>query len=469
MKSATVSALVWATAASAITVKPSDANSIKDAAKSVAKNLVSYYHGAEPGKTPGILPGPPPDGDFYWWESGAMWNTLIEYWHYTGDSTYNDLVTQGTLWQVGPANAYMPYNQTAMLGNDDQGFWGMAAMTAAETGLTNPSTKPDTQWLALAENVFATFAHPLRWNDKDSCGGGLRWQIVPANIGYDYKNSGSTGAMFNLAARLARHTNNATYAAWAEKTWAWMESVGYLDQGDIYDGAHVRTNCTDINRIQFSYIAGIFAQGAAYMYNHTNGSAVWEGRLATLVNATSLAFFDDSGNGTGTGTGIAIERSCEGYGNCSIDMLAMKGILLRGLASVVKLAPFTRGQVAPLLGATAVGAGAACDAEGRCGFEWGAGVSGANETYGAGQQMNALSALSVLLVDDAAAPPTNGVAHGGSGGDGGIGSQTPTTGAPTGKPTNADKSGAGMTADRAGAGFMVATSVLTVVFAALLA
>jgi mannan endo-1,6-alpha-mannosidase len=29
----------------------------------------------------------------------------------------------------------MPSNQSKTLGNDDQAFWGMAAMTAAETGL----------------------------------------------------------------------------------------------------------------------------------------------------------------------------------------------------------------------------------------------------------------------------------------------------------------------------------------------
>lgn len=36
------------------------------------------------------------------------------------------------LWQVGPDQDYMPPNQTKDEGNDDQGFWGMAAMSAAE-------------------------------------------------------------------------------------------------------------------------------------------------------------------------------------------------------------------------------------------------------------------------------------------------------------------------------------------------
>ena len=75
---------------------------------------------------------------------------------------------------------------SASLGNDDQGFWGMSAMTAAENNFPDPpSTEP--QWLALAQAVFNTMASPDRHDD--SCGGGLRWQIPFSNIGYNYKNS----------------------------------------------------------------------------------------------------------------------------------------------------------------------------------------------------------------------------------------------------------------------------------------
>lgn len=36
----------------------------------------------------------------------------------------------------------------------------------------------------------------------------------------------------------------------------------------IYDGAHVETNCTDINKAQFSYNNAVYLLGAAYMYNY---------------------------------------------------------------------------------------------------------------------------------------------------------------------------------------------------------
>lgn len=93
---------------------------IKTSAAQLAYDTMTYYKGNLSGQTPGILPGPPPAGDYYWWEAGALWGAMIEYWHYTGDTTYNDVVTDALLFQVGPNRDYMPPNVTASLGNDDQ-------------------------------------------------------------------------------------------------------------------------------------------------------------------------------------------------------------------------------------------------------------------------------------------------------------------------------------------------------------
>jgi mannan endo-1,6-alpha-mannosidase len=138
-------------------------------------------------------------------------------------------------------------------------------MTAAELNFQNPPASSP-QWLALAQAVFNTQA--ARW-DTTSCGGGLKWQIFTFNNGYNYKNSISTGCLFNLGARLARYTGNATYARWAEKSWDWVTSVGLLDPHfNIYDGSDDNLNCTQINHVQFSYNPGIYLLGAANMYNY---------------------------------------------------------------------------------------------------------------------------------------------------------------------------------------------------------
>lgn len=41
-----------------------------------------------------------------------MFMTLIEYWHFTGDDSYNPVTTQGLLFQVGEHDDYMPANVT---------------------------------------------------------------------------------------------------------------------------------------------------------------------------------------------------------------------------------------------------------------------------------------------------------------------------------------------------------------------
>jgi len=97
-----------------------------------------------------------------------MWGSLIDYWHYTGDSSYNDVLSAGVQHQVGENDDMMPSNWSASMGNDDQAFWGMTALLAAETKFPDPPAKSP-GWLALAQAVFNTQASRF---DKQYCGGG---------------------------------------------------------------------------------------------------------------------------------------------------------------------------------------------------------------------------------------------------------------------------------------------------------
>jgi mannan endo-1,6-alpha-mannosidase len=235
-----------------------DIDSIKKAAKALSTNLRNQYTGDRPGDVPGNLPDP-----YYWWECGAMFNAFIDYWYYTGDDQYNNITTQALEHQIGDNNAFMPPNQTKSLGNDDQGFWGMAAMSAAENKL--PDLKDGPSWLSLAQAVFQT--QYKRWDDT-TCGGGFRWQIFQFNPGYNYKNTISNGCFFNIAARLFKYLGNDTYSEWAEKTWEWELSVGLMSSDlHFFDGTDDLQNCTTINRIQWTYNAGVHMSGAAAMWN----------------------------------------------------------------------------------------------------------------------------------------------------------------------------------------------------------
>ena len=246
----------------AVTLDLSSIDSIKQAASSVAHDLMTYYTGNQTGQTPGNLPAP-----YYWWEAGAMFGALIDYYYFTGDSTYNQITTDAMLWQVGPNNDYMPPNQTKTEGNDDQAFWGMAAMSAAENNFPNPP-EGSPQWLALAQAVFNSQA--LRW-DTSTCAGGLRWQIFTFNAGYNYKNTISNGCFFNMAARLAAYTGNDTYAQWADRMWDWVGDVDLRDSNYFfYDGTDDTINCTQVDHNLWTYNAGTFLVGAANMYNYVS-------------------------------------------------------------------------------------------------------------------------------------------------------------------------------------------------------
>ncbi|OLN86461.1 Mannan endo-1,6-alpha-mannosidase DCW1-like protein 6 [Colletotrichum chlorophyti] len=413
---------------------------IKQTSSDLAYDLMKFYDGNLTGHTPGILPGPPPNGDYYWWEAGALWGTMIDYWHLTGDATYNDVVMQAMLHQVGPNRDYMPPNYTASLGNDDQGFWGMSAMLAAENGFPNPP-EDQPQWLSLAQAVFNTMADPDRHDD--TCGGGLRWQIPLSNNGYNYKNSKShgsciaNGCFFNIGARLARYTKNQTYADWAEKTWDWMTSVGFIDADyNIFDGGHVEKNCTDINKAQFSYNNGVFLLGIANMYNYTNGDEKWKTRLDGLIKGTFNVFFPNN---------TAFEVACEAHGTCTTDMLSFKGYVARWMSTLTQIAPYTADVVLPVLKTSAEAAVKQCtgQANGRtCGFKWSSGVY--DGTIGAGQQMNVLGAVSSLLIGEAKAPLTNSTG-GTSKGDPNAGSHSDSLLVHNSTPiTTGDKAGAGI-------------------------
>lgn len=416
-------------------------DAIKESARTLAYDLMLLYEGNKTGQIPGILPGPPSEnkGDYYWWEGGAMMGTYIDYWKLTGDTSYNDVVKEGILHQTGDNYDFMPLNHTASLGNDDQGFWGMTAMLAAENKFPDPpEDKP--QWLALAQAVWTTQANPDRHDEK--CNGGLRWQIPFSNSGYSYKNTIANGCFFNIGARLARYTGNETYAEYAEDTWNWLWGVNYIDHDTwhVYDGGHVEKNCTDVNKATFSYNAAILLQGCAFLYNYTDGSEVWKTRVDNLLNATLSVFFPEN---------IAYEVSCEPrQGACSTDMLSFKGYVHRWLAVVTQVAPYTKDKILPILETSAQAAVNQCtggDNGRKCGFYWSSGQfvdPSVDGTTGAGERMDVLAAVSSLLIEDTEPPVTNSTG-GTSKGDPNAGTNSHDVPVPS-PITTADKAGAGI-------------------------
>ncbi|CCD23185.1 glycoside hydrolase family 76 protein NDAI_0B01510 [Naumovozyma dairenensis CBS 421] len=400
--------------ANALSLDLNNYQSLENDTALVAYGLMDYYNGDQYGQTVGMFSNP-----YYWWEAGGAWGTMLDYWFFMENDTYNDLIMSALLHQTGENNDYIPLNQSTTEGNDDQAFWGIAAMTAAERNFTNPP-ESSPQWLYLAQAVFNTMA--LRW-DAQNCGGGLRWQIFVWNSGYDYKNSVSNGALFHLAARLARYTGNQSYVDWAEKTYDWMSDVGLISNGTqkyVYDGTSIETNCTTITSYQWSYNQGLMLAGAAYLYNFT-GSTIWLNRTMDLLDATSV-FFNNS---------IMYEVACQPTGTCNNDQRSFKSYLARFLGLTAQLVTITQSRIMNWLNTSAIAVAHSCSGgtDGHtCGLNWF--DNGWDGYYGLGEQMSALDVLVNTRVLDRPAPynSTNG---GSSIGDGAAGTEaTPTNLAP---------------------------------------
>lgn len=388
--SITLSLLLGLQYVQAISLDLQSTDSIKSAAKIVADEMVSYYTGDRPGDVPGNLPAP-----YYWWEAGAMFGALIDYWYFTGDNSYNAITTEALLHQVGPDNDFMPPNQTKTEGNDDQSFWGMAALSAAENNYPNPP-EDQPQWLSLAQAVFNTQA--ARW-DTSSCGGGLKWQIFSFNGGYNYKNTISNGCFFNMGSRLAVYTGNQTYADWADRMWDWCSAIGLMnDQYYFYDGSDDNLNCTQLDHLQWTYNAGTFLVGAANMYNFTNGSQIWEDRLNGIISGINAIFLKKN---------IITEQACESVSTCNIDQRSFKAYLARWMAATIVRAPFTYGQLKPILETSAQAAASVCTGGNNgtsCGLRWDFGSF--DGSTGVGEQMSALEVIQSNLITVAPGPVT---------------------------------------------------------------
>jgi mannan endo-1,6-alpha-mannosidase len=377
-----------------IELNPDNEASLKAATAQYAHTLLTYYKGnvsGLPKEEVGVFPKPP----YYWWEAGAAWGGMIEYTSFTGDASYVELLHQALVGNYGPSNDILIPWKTDQEGNDDQAFWALALMSALEYQFPEPSEAPAT-YLEVVENCFNNIVP--RW-DLSSCNGGFKWQIYPENAyGWNYKNSISNGAVFSLAARLARYTGNQTYVDWAEKIWDWSTAIGLItDKYEVFDGTDDKLNCTDHDDTQWSYNIGIYLHGAAVLYNHTNGDEKWKKHTNGFIDHAA-AFFQPFDNATDIMYEVACETEETGR-KCNVDQMSFKAYLSRFLAKTAIMAPFSKDKVTNWLRKSAIGAAKSCSggADGKtCGLRWYTGNW--DGTDGVGQQLAALEVTQSLLM-----------------------------------------------------------------------
>ena len=321
----------------------------------VVCSIITKINIRKPGGTPGMFPDPLP-----WYSAGAGMGALVKYWYLTDDDYYNKAVTQGMLHQVGADWDYLPSNWTQYIGNDDHLFWGLTAMTAAECNYPNPP-KNQPQWLALAQAV----QYRLRSNwDTTACNGGLRWQVHSFAKGYNYKNTISNGGLFHLSARLARYTKDASYTEWCDRTYDWLEQVGFITPNyEVYDGAVVPCDRNNMDKNQWSYNIGNMLGGCCFLANFTQDQK-WFTRIENYLGVVERNFMHD---------GVLYESLCESNGMCDGNSLGFKGYLADYLSSCAHLVPSTRDRIDLILRKTAQAIGESCtggNLNAMCGMQW---------------------------------------------------------------------------------------------------
>lgn len=420
--------LIWAASALSFSLTVTDDALICEGAANIMLGEFDYYAGLDYGGAVGMVVSP-----YYWWNAGEMFGGWVDYWYFCqqDNDTFTEILMDAMYAQRGTDNTYMPLNQSMTEGNDDQGVWAMAILQAMERNFTQPD---EHTWLYYCQAIFNSMNN--RW-DTTTCGGGLRWQIFTWNSGYNYKNSIANGALFHLAARLYRYTNESMYLTAAEKVYDWMWSVGFFVESDgamtIYDGADDTENCTDLTMHKWLYTYGIFLLGCAYLYNATEDET-WLTATNEILEA-SLYFFNNS---------IMTEMTCAPSDACNNDQRSFRSLFSRCLGLTASLVSSTYDQIYnDWLVPSAKGAAQSCSGgtDGiTCGENWS--YNGWDSKYGLGEQMSALECILALqAVDVAPLTPETGASDEGLDTSAGN-STTSTTNANTITVTTKDKAGA---------------------------
>jgi len=428
----------------ALDIEVDDKDSICDAAALVVDGLMDYYEGFKYGGTVGMFSQP-----YYWWQAGHAFGGVLNYWYYCENDTYHDVLYDSLLAQTGSNYDFIPKNQSTTEGNDDQAFWGIFVMAAAERNFTEPKDDDVPDWLEMSQAVYNTMW--ARW-DTDSCGGGLRWQIFTWNSGYDHKNTVSSAGLFQMAGRLARYTKNDSYVQTSETIYQWFLDSGFLVDDDgkakLYDGADISDNCSNIVKYEWTYNYGLMIGGASYLYNLTEDDT-WLERVTSLVEGAKVFFTDDD---------VMYEKTCLPGDNCNTDQRSFRAVFSRMLGTTTVLVPSLYDEIRPLLEKSAKAAAQSCSggSDGHtCGENWS--HNGWDGKYGLGEQMAALEVFLSLLAPTEKNPPLQSTDEGASQGDSQAGLDSDSTS------LNRDQLKIG-TGDKAGASIITAVVLLIFIF-----
>ncbi|KAJ5220573.1 Mannan endo-1-6-alpha-mannosidase DCW1, partial [Penicillium citrinum] len=193
-------------------------------------------------------------------------------------------------------------------------------MAAAERNFTNPSSETP-GYVSMVQAVFDERTH--RW-DMTACQISLRWQLFGMMDRLQKRHS--NGCLFDVAARLARYTGNATYAEWATKAWDWTKSVGLITP-DWQVSMEQRTTRTTSTLSSNS--SDMTSPSSDLQFVNVEDTARWPlGRCNHFFSKNESS------------KDVMYEPPCELIGKCNVDQLSFKAYISPN-TRILSLAPHT--------------------------------------------------------------------------------------------------------------------------------
>jgi mannan endo-1,6-alpha-mannosidase len=319
---------LWMTALSvshAVTVDPSSASDVAQAVKKAAETVMKYYtpnsQGAIPENTASDASG------MQWYESGILWGVMMDYVQITNDQTYVNTVSAAlSNASFGDAASFLGGSSSSILAkltgkwNDDILWWAFGCVSGAEMYGNDARMPNGVKYLDVALNTLKEVYE--QWS-TETCQGGIYWsrdRTSSADNRRLYKSTITNAQYILLSARVYIITKDKIHLDRAEAVYNWMKSSGLITQeGGVLDGAYAPT-CSQINRVELSYISGTTLGGIGWLYAATKKDVYVQDAQRILKRSIEI-FSKDS----------ILTDPCEtAERKCQANQVQPKGTAVRG-------------------------------------------------------------------------------------------------------------------------------------------
>lgn len=249
-----------------------------------------------------------------WWNSANAITALADYTRLTKDEQYMSVFpTAFSAAQMRSPRFLNDYY-------DDEGWWALAWVDVYDV-------THEQRYLEMAATIFADMAGG--WDE--TCSGGIWWSKERK-----YKNAIANELFLSVAAHLASRSSDdkekARYRDWAEREWAWFAKTGMINADhQVNDGLEIGTGgkCVNNRKTTWSYNQGVVLGGLGELYGQTHDAKLLdEANAIARATLSSPALVDKNG---------ILHETCEP--DCGADGTQFKGIFMRNLAELCRIAP----------------------------------------------------------------------------------------------------------------------------------